>query len=311
MGSGRQTTEGSPQGHRCHRCSPTCTSTTSSTAGPPVEGRHARGDMIVTRFADDFVVGFQHLGDAKRFLNDLRSDREVQPGAASGQDPPHRVRPLCGSEIGEERGLKSRRRSTSWASRTSVEDKDGRFWLRRITSKEDEGEAEAGENRASTTPHWPIPEQGRWLASVLRGHFDYYAVPGNIDAVSGLSGPGSSSGGSRFGAEASAPVAWERYAGRQQVAALCPHRASLSQRAPSPPGPKAGARCGSSARRDLSGGPPARAVPAGLPMNPSNNAGRRRGGGGGKGGWPGGTRSGKRVPDTEPDRRAKGARSCA
>ncbi|MGO9455838.1 MAG: reverse transcriptase domain-containing protein [Acidimicrobiales bacterium] len=34
--------------------------------------RHARGDMIVTRFADDFVVGFQHLGDAKQFLHDLQ-----------------------------------------------------------------------------------------------------------------------------------------------------------------------------------------------------------------------------------------------
>ena len=31
--------------------------------------------------------------------------------------------------------------------------------------------------------HWPIPEQGHWLASVLRGHFNYYAVPGNIDLV--------------------------------------------------------------------------------------------------------------------------------
>jgi RNA-directed DNA polymerase len=34
--------------------------------------KHARGDMIVTRFADDFVVGFQHLGDARQFLRDLR-----------------------------------------------------------------------------------------------------------------------------------------------------------------------------------------------------------------------------------------------
>ena len=31
--------------------------------------------------------------------------------------------------------------------------------------------------------HWPIPEQGRWLASVLRGHFNYDAVPGNIDLI--------------------------------------------------------------------------------------------------------------------------------
>ena len=31
--------------------------------------------------------------------------------------------------------------------------------------------------------HLPIPEQGRWLGSVVRGHLAYYAVPGNTDAV--------------------------------------------------------------------------------------------------------------------------------
>jgi hypothetical protein len=31
--------------------------------------------------------------------------------------------------------------------------------------------------------HLPIPEQGRWLASVVRGHMAYYAVPGNADAM--------------------------------------------------------------------------------------------------------------------------------
>ncbi len=34
--------------------------------------RHARGDMVVVRFADDFVVGFEHRDDAERFLADLR-----------------------------------------------------------------------------------------------------------------------------------------------------------------------------------------------------------------------------------------------
>ena len=32
--------------------------------------------------------------------------------------------------------------------------------------------------------HWPIPEQGQWLGSVVRGHIAYYAVPGNSHAVS-------------------------------------------------------------------------------------------------------------------------------
>src|SRR6266571_1646433 len=47
--------------------------------------RHARGDMIIVRFADDFVAGFEHLGDAKQFLRDLRErfarfSLELHPG---------------------------------------------------------------------------------------------------------------------------------------------------------------------------------------------------------------------------------------
>ena len=34
--------------------------------------RHARGDVIIVRFADDYIVGFEHRGDAQRFLDDLR-----------------------------------------------------------------------------------------------------------------------------------------------------------------------------------------------------------------------------------------------
>ena len=62
--------------------------------------------------------------------------------------------------------------------------RNGRFWLRRITIKKrmraklKQVKAELRRRR-----HWPIPEQGRWLASVLRGHFNYYAVPGNIDLI--------------------------------------------------------------------------------------------------------------------------------
>ncbi len=45
----------------------------------------ARGDMIIVRFADDFLVGFEHQGDAKQFLKDLRErfakfGLELHPG---------------------------------------------------------------------------------------------------------------------------------------------------------------------------------------------------------------------------------------
>jgi RNA-directed DNA polymerase len=147
--------------------------------------RHARGDMIVTRFADDFVVGFQHLGDAKRFLNDLRErfakfnlelhpdkTRLIEFGRFAAQN--RKARGLAKPETFDFLGL------THICGKT----RDGRFWLRRITIKKrlraklKQVKAELRRRR-----HWPIPEQGRWLASVLRGHVNYYAVPGNIDSI--------------------------------------------------------------------------------------------------------------------------------
>src|SRR5487761_1120209 len=147
--------------------------------------RHARGDMIVTRFADDFVVGFQHLGDAKRFLDDLRErfakfSLELHPDktrliefgrfAASDRKKRGPAKPETFDFLG----------FTHVCGKT----RDGRFWLRRITIKKrlraklKQVKAELRRRR-----HWPTPEQGRWLASVVRGHLAYYGVPGNIDAV--------------------------------------------------------------------------------------------------------------------------------
>ena len=62
--------------------------------------------------------------------------------------------------------------------------KKRRFWVRRVTiakrirAKLAEVKVELRRRR-----HWPIPEQVRWLASVVRGHRAYYAVPGNTDAI--------------------------------------------------------------------------------------------------------------------------------
>ena len=59
--------------------------------------REATGDMIIVRYADDFIVGFQHESDARRFLDELRERlREVCAVTASREDPADRVRTLCG-----------------------------------------------------------------------------------------------------------------------------------------------------------------------------------------------------------------------
>ena len=57
------------RGDRLPRCSRTSISTTSSTCGlEQWRRRHARGDVVIVRYADDFVVGFQHECDARQFL---------------------------------------------------------------------------------------------------------------------------------------------------------------------------------------------------------------------------------------------------
>ncbi len=59
--------------------------------------RHARGDVIVVRFADDLVVGFEHQEDARLFRGELEARlKEVCAGAPSREDAADRVRSLCG-----------------------------------------------------------------------------------------------------------------------------------------------------------------------------------------------------------------------
>ena len=146
---------------------------------------HARGEVIIVRFADDFIVGFEYEQDARRFLDVLRLrlakfGLELHPGktrliefgryaavnrAARGKGKPETFdflgfTHICGVT------------------------RNGRFQLKRITIAR-RRRAKLAEVKAELKRrmHQPVPEQGRWLASVVRGHMQYYAVPGNVQAV--------------------------------------------------------------------------------------------------------------------------------
>ncbi len=59
--------------------------------------REATGDMIIVRYADDFIVGFQHEADARRFWDDMRKRfEEFSLSLNPDKTSPDRVRPLCG-----------------------------------------------------------------------------------------------------------------------------------------------------------------------------------------------------------------------
>ena len=147
--------------------------------------RHARGDMIIVRFADDFIAGFEHQGDARQFLRDLR-DRfarfalELHPGktrliefgrfAAANRQKRGAGKPETFDFLG----------FTHICAKTRA----GRFQVRRITiSKRMRARLKEVKDQLKQRRHEPVPEQGRWLGSVVRGHMAYYAVPGNIRAV--------------------------------------------------------------------------------------------------------------------------------
>ena len=148
--------------------------------------RHAHGDVVIVRWADDFVVGFEHREDAERFWAELRDrltnfglqlhaekTRLIEFGRNAARD--RQARGLGKPETFKFLGF------THACDKTR---KTGRFKLRRITdSKRMRAKLLAIKREMARRMHLPIPEQGAWLASVLRGHYGYYAVPDNIEAL--------------------------------------------------------------------------------------------------------------------------------
>ncbi len=147
--------------------------------------RHARGEMIIVRWADDFVVGFQHLGDAKRFLEDLR-ERFAKFNLELHPDKTRLIEfGRFAAKNRKARGL-SKPETFNFLGFTHIcaKGRSGQFWLRRITIKKRmQAKLKEVYDQLKGRRHQPIPEQGSWLASVVRGHLAYYAVPGNGRAV--------------------------------------------------------------------------------------------------------------------------------
>jgi group II intron reverse transcriptase/maturase len=148
--------------------------------------RHARGDMIIVRWADDFVVGFEHQGDAKQFLHDLR-ERFAKFSLELNADKTRLMQfGRFAAQNRAERGL-GKPETFDFLGFTHIcgKGRSGQFWLRRITIKKRmRAKLHEVNDQLKRRRHLPIPEQGKWPASVLRGHYTYYAVPGNLRAVS-------------------------------------------------------------------------------------------------------------------------------
>jgi RNA-directed DNA polymerase len=147
--------------------------------------REATGDMIIVRYADDFIVGFEHETDARRFLDEMR---ERLQGFALSLHPEKTRLIEFGRSAAENRkqcGL-GRPETFNFLGFTFIcgRSRKGKFLLKRRTRR-DRMRAKLREIKQELRwqMHQPIPEQGRWLAQVMRGFFAYHAVPTNFPAL--------------------------------------------------------------------------------------------------------------------------------
>jgi len=148
--------------------------------------REATGDMIMVRYADDTVVGFQHESDARRFWDAMR-DRLREFSLSLHPDKTRLIEfGRLAAQNREKRGL-GKPETFTFLGFVLIcgKSRRGAFQLQRKTRR-DRMRAKLQEIKAELRRrmHQTIPAQGNWLRQVVTGHFAYYAVPTNSRALS-------------------------------------------------------------------------------------------------------------------------------
>lgn len=147
--------------------------------------RQAKGDVIIVRYADDIVVGFEHEADARCFQDAMQ--KRLQEFALSLH--PDKTRLI---EFGRHAARQRSRRGLGKPETFSFlgfificgRSRTGKFLLKR-KSRSDRMRSKLREIKEELRRrrHEPIPEQGKWLCQVVRGYFAYHAVPTNLSAL--------------------------------------------------------------------------------------------------------------------------------
>src|SRR6184192_2584289 len=147
--------------------------------------REATGDMIFVRYADDFIIGFQHESDARRFLDEMRE----RLGKFALTLHPEKTRLIefgrFAAERRQRRGL-GKPETLDFLGFTFIcgKTRAGKFQIRRKTRAERmRAKLKEIKQEMRRRMHQPIPNQGKWLGRVVRGYFNYHAVPTNAQAL--------------------------------------------------------------------------------------------------------------------------------
>ncbi len=149
--------------------------------------KEAYGEVIVVRYADDTVVGFQYESEAKQFQEKLKK-RLQKFGLELHPDKTRLIEFGRFAEVNRERRNEGKPDTFTFLGFTHIcgkREKDGKFCILRHTIKKKmRTKLKEIKKDLRFRMHKPLQETGQWLRSVINGHNIYYGVPGNADAMS-------------------------------------------------------------------------------------------------------------------------------
>jgi group II intron reverse transcriptase/maturase len=145
-----------------------------------------RGEVVVVRYADDTVLGFQYRTDADRFLVNLR-ERLSKSGLELHPDKTRRIEFGRFAEENRKRRGEGKPETFDFLGFKHISGKNrlGRFAVRRLTIRQRmRGKPREIKQQLRQRMHDPVRQTGAWLKSVVQGYFNYHSVPGNIGSLS-------------------------------------------------------------------------------------------------------------------------------
>ena len=141
--------------------------------------QEATGDMVIVRYADDFIVGFQHESDARRFLDMMRERFKEYELSLNPQKTRLIEFGRFAAETRKRRGL-GKPETFNFLGFTFIcgKSRRGAFLIERKPRRDRmRTKLKSIKQGLRRRMHQPIPEQGKWLRAIVTGYYNYFAVP--------------------------------------------------------------------------------------------------------------------------------------
>ena len=146
----------------------------------------ARGEITIVRYADDAILGFEHQDEAERYLRELKEHlREY--GLELNEDKTRLIRFGRFARLNRVERGEGKPEAFTFLGLQHIcgKNRQGRFEVRRITDgKRRRKKLQEVKQELRRRMHAPIAKVGEWLRSVLRGYYQYHAIPGNLAILS-------------------------------------------------------------------------------------------------------------------------------